>query len=183
MNIEIYDECLLTSDDLIAWASFKFPSQYLNFEGELGENTFEESIILSGKQGDDKEGVVVMVFTLKVSPLYHVTLQHLISTFPQPITSSNMPAPNHIVTSPIYSAPMPYLYAGTHFVNQPVVVQSSEPAANLLPPSNPIREDDVKTLQEMFPKIEVDVIKSVLTSERGNLDRAINNLLELNSTT
>jgi len=166
LSIEIYDECLLTSDDLIAWASFKFPSQYLNFESSA-QHTFEESIVLSGKQGEDKEGVVLMVFTIK------------------PITSASMPATNQIVSPTVYANPVPYVYAGPQFVNHlPVVVQSGEPASNLLPPPViQIREEDVKNLQEMFPKIDVDVIKSVLTSERGNLDRAINNLLELNSTT
>lgn len=93
------------------------------------------------------------------------------------------------VQAPIYPAPLPYVYANTHFVNQPTVLvhQSPEPASALLGPAQlpapVIKEEDVKSLQEMFPKIEVEVIKSVLTSERGNLDRAINNLLELNSTT
>ena len=95
-----------------------------------------------------------------------------------------MPVTNQVVTSAIYQSPVSYVY-GSPFVNQPVLVhQSPQPAEALLPPAPaPIREEDVKTLQEMFPKIELDVIKSVLTSERGNLDRAINNLLELNSTT
>lgn len=66
MSIEIYDECLLTSDDLIAWASFKIPEQYLNFSEESTQSTFEESIVLSGKQGEEKEGLVVMGFSLKV---------------------------------------------------------------------------------------------------------------------
>ena len=70
-------------------------------------------------------------------------------------------------------------------MNQPVMVhQIGESASNLLPPPEvTVREEDLKSIQEMFPSIELDVIKSVLTSERGNLDRAINNLLEINSTT
>ena len=72
MSIEIYDECLLTSDDLISWASFKIPEQYLTFSEDSAQNTFEESIVLSGKQGDEKEGVALMVFTLKVGcVVYH----------------------------------------------------------------------------------------------------------------
>lgn len=108
----------------------------------------------------------------------------LLSPHTKPITSSTLPATSQVVASPIYPNAIPYVYAGTHFVNQPVLVhQSAEPATNLLPPPNPVREEDVKALEEMFPKIDQEVIKSVLTSERGNLDRAINNLLELNSTT
>lgn len=99
-----------------------------------------------------------------------------------------MPVSNQLVASAVYQNPMPYIYSGPQFVNQPILVhQSLEPASSLLPPaplSPPqLKEEDVKTLQEMFPKIELEVIKSVLTSERGNLDRALNNLLELSSTT
>lgn len=58
---------MLTNDDLIAYTSFKLPARYFNFhDDESMLNTFEESIILSGKQGDEKEGVVLMVFTVKV---------------------------------------------------------------------------------------------------------------------
>lgn len=69
-----------------------------------------------------------------------------------------------------------------HPVIRPMVHRIPDPANTLLPPANePIREDDVKALHEMFPSIERDVIKSVLASERGNLDRAINTCLELSS--
>ena len=94
---------------------------------------------------------------------------------------------NSVVVNPMaYPRPIPLsVHTDTHFVNQPIIVhQSTEPATQLLPPvPNPVRGEDIKALQEMFPKIEVDVIKSVLNTERGNLDRAINSLLELNSTT
>ncbi|OTF76361.1 hypothetical protein BLA29_008560 [Euroglyphus maynei] len=89
-----------------------------------------------------------------------------------------------ITTPPILAAPL-------------IVHQSPVPATTLLPPSQQqqvqpqqqqqqpiqIRDEDVQTLKEMFPKIEIDVIKSVLQTERGNLERSITNLLELNSTT
>ncbi|KAI2808390.1 hypothetical protein BLOT_006332 [Blomia tropicalis] len=168
ISIEIFDECMLTNDDLIAYTSFKLPARYFNFhDDESMLNTFEESIILSGKQGDEKEGVVLMVFTVK------------------PYNPSSMPVvTNQVVQTPIYTTKLgPYMMAPQYQPMPTMVVhQSAEPASSLLPPPA-IKAEDVKMLKEMFPKIEEETIKSVLQSERGNLDRAINNLLELNSTT
>lgn len=42
-----------------------------------------------------------------------------------------------------------------------------------------INEEDVKQVQEMFPNIEIDVIKAIMETERGNKDRTINSLLQL----
>lgn len=93
---------------------------------------------------------------------------------------------NRMIANPMYQAAPPYVLAGTSLLTQPIIVhQSTVPVTQLTPANNviQIQESDIKSLHEMFPKIEIDVIKSVLYSERGNVDRAINNLLELNSTT
>ena len=42
-----------------------------------------------------------------------------------------------------------------------------------------ISSDDLKQLQEMFPSVDVDVIKTILENERGNKDRAVNALLQV----
>ena len=43
----------------------------------------------------------------------------------------------------------------------------------------PITEEDVKRMQEMFPSIDADVIKSVLEAARGNQEQAVSNLLSM----
>lgn len=79
------------------------------------------------------------------------------------------------------------------FQNPILVHQSNVPASTLLPPMNqvaesqpqsppPISEEHVNTLREMFPNIEIDLIKSILINANGDLEQAITNLLELNST-
>ncbi len=42
-------------------------------------------------------------------------------------------------------------------------------------------DDDVNELQEVFPNIDLEVIKSVLDEKRGNKDAAINALLAIGS--
>ena len=59
----------MTLDDRIAWAHYEFTDELLNGE------TVEEWITLSGKQGDDKEGVINVILSFSVSQLY--TYRHI----------------------------------------------------------------------------------------------------------
>ena len=52
---------MVTLDDRIAWAHYEFTEELLN------GNTVEEWISLSGKQGDDKEGVINIILSFSVS--------------------------------------------------------------------------------------------------------------------
>nr|XP_027204249.1 toll-interacting protein B-like [Dermatophagoides pteronyssinus] len=180
--IELYDDCLFTQDELIAWATYKVPENFLRFTSETPEHTFEERIVLSGKQGEGLEGELFISVNSKP-----VTAETLRTYMTAPVYhTSHLHGPGVLIsTPPILAAPL-------------IVHQSPVPAATLLPPSQQtqhqaavqqppqpiqIRDEDVQTLKEMFPNIEIDVIKSVLQTERGNIERSITNLLELNSTT
>jgi toll-interacting protein len=58
----------------------------------------------------------------------------------------------------------------------PVHVDRSQNAP--LPPV-PVSEEDVNNLRDMFPSIDVDVIRTLLENERGNRDRVVNLLLQM----
>ena len=52
---------MVTLDDRIAWAHYEFTDELMNGD------TVEEWISLSGKQGDDKEGVINVILSFSVS--------------------------------------------------------------------------------------------------------------------
>lgn len=60
ISIEIFDERSFTMDELIAWTLVMIPAKVLN--GEPEENWYN----LSGKQGEDAEGMIFLVITYSV---------------------------------------------------------------------------------------------------------------------
>jgi len=47
--------------------------------------------------------------------------------------------------------------------------------------AKPVTDEDVAVVKDMFPDVEVEVIKSVLDANHGDKDAAINNLLSMQS--
>lgn len=61
----------------------------------------------------------------------------------------------------------------------PVPQQIPQQATEEQPAAQPATEEDIKQVQEMFPNIDVEVIKSVFEANNGNKSITINSLLQL----
>ncbi|XP_055377357.1 toll-interacting protein-like [Condylostylus longicornis] len=150
ISIEIYDECSFKMDELIAWTEIKIPENVLRGE------THEEWYPLSGKQGDGIEGQVDLVLSFSAQSIHPYMYQ-------APAVLPVAMVPN------VAGRPMPVFVAP----QQPQVA----PPVTIAPVK--INEEDMKQVQEMFPNIDKEVVKSVFEANRGNKDTTINSLLQM----
>lgn len=157
--VEIFDERQFTMDDRIAWAYITIPQSVLN--GDTGDSWFP----LSGKQGDEKEGMINLVMTF--TPLENLPASAPTSfAYQQPVVVPNM----YYTTPVVYPAP-----------GQPVQ-QPRPQTAGVQPQTGPLyTEEDLKQVKDMFPNMDEEAIKSVLEANRGNKDSTINALLQMSA--
>ncbi|XP_061176385.1 toll-interacting protein-like isoform X1 [Saccostrea echinata] len=159
MYLEIFDEKQFTMDDRIAWAYITIPQSVLNGD------TVNEWFPLSGRQGDEKEGMINLVMSL--------------SEVQQPAVQSTTPI---LYQQPVVYYPQPI--GGFPIAVQPVPAgMPAYPQQGGTPqPQRPLyTEEDFKQVKDMFPNMEDEVIRSVLEANRGNKDTTINSLLQMNS--
>lgn len=62
--VEIYDECSFVMDELIAWGHIEIPPHVI----QKGE-THEDWYALNGKQGENQEGMINLVFSYTVQTI------------------------------------------------------------------------------------------------------------------
>ncbi|XP_003695359.1 toll-interacting protein A [Apis florea] len=149
--IEIYDECSFVMDELIAWGHIDIPSQVLQ-KGETHEDWF----MLSGKQGDNQEGMINLVFS------YTTKCQSYMSAPPiMMVPSSTMFGMTRYAPVNVYTAP------------------TTATVSSVIPSSMPNAEVELKQISEMFPNVDKEVIKSVYDANNGKKDVTINSLLQM----
>ncbi|XP_064617999.1 toll-interacting protein A-like [Liolophura sinensis] len=154
MYVEIFDERAFSMDDRVAWAHIKLPESVFNGE------TVDDWFSLSGRQGDDKEGMINLVMSF-------IPVQNL-----PPSTGFMYPAAPQMM--------VPMMAPGvTYYPTQPMMY--TQPVGNVMPQQPMFTEEDLKQAKDMFPNMEEDVIKSVFEANRGNKDASINALLSMNS--
>uniref|UniRef100_A0A1B6KPF8 CUE domain-containing protein n=1 Tax=Graphocephala atropunctata TaxID=36148 RepID=A0A1B6KPF8_9HEMI len=153
MYLEIYDECSFTMDELIAWAQVPIP------QAVLAGETHEEWYPLNGKQGDGQEGMINLVLSYTKVPMN-----------PYGMYAGGTMAP--VMMVPSTAAPM---YGMRPYTPVPVYTQPPVPVA----PPPQLNEADLKQVEEMFPNMDKEVVKSVYEANRGNKDATVNSLLQM----
>ncbi|GBP04589.1 Toll-interacting protein [Eumeta japonica] len=151
--LEIYDECSFTMDELIAWTHITIPNAVLNGE------TIEDWYPLNGKQGDGMEGMINLVMSYSVGPAP-------VAQFPPVLVVPSVGG--GYAPMAMYAAPPP---AAPH----PAHVAPAAPR----PQAQQITPEQLQQIEEMFPSIDKDVIRSVLEANHGNKDATINSLLQM----
>lgn len=170
--LEIYDECNFTMDELIAWAEIKIPDAVLRGE------THEEWYNLNGKQGEGLEGAVDIVFsfTTVTAPSYVYQPVQPVVMVPN-VSGRAMP----VYVQP--QTPLPPLQQQMGGVQPSQQIPVVPLPQQQLPPQPPqplhVNDDDLKQINEMFPNLDKEVIKSVLIANNCNKDITINSLLQM----
>uniref|UniRef100_T1J5F4 Uncharacterized protein n=1 Tax=Strigamia maritima TaxID=126957 RepID=T1J5F4_STRMM len=151
--LEIFDERAFTPDERVAWANIHIPECV--FKGE----TVDDWYPLNGRQGDEKEGMINLVMTMT------------------PVCGQPMMYQAPVVMVPAQGYQPGYYPTTVINYTQPTVAY---PPAGPPPVQQPLYTDqDIKQVQEMFPSVELEVVRSIMEANGGNKDATINILLQM----
>lgn len=128
---------------------------------------------MSGKQGDGVEGMIDLVLSF-VPPAAEQPGQILYQQAPANLMMvpnvSGRPLPVYISPRPLAANAQQHLVPG-QVIQQPPSIQPQ--------PIPQFNEEDLKQINEMFPNMDKDVIKSVYEVNQFNKDLTINSLLQV----
>jgi toll-interacting protein len=175
--IEIFDERSFTMDDRVAWTHIPIPERVL--AGETVDDWFP----LNGKLGDEREGTInlVLSFNRVVTPPVQRVVYTAPGVMPMYAPMYAQPGAQPVMVMQPGSMPLYYGYPPAAGVPAGVMpaVQQPQPVARPVGPT--FTEQDVAVVKDMFPNVDVEVVRSVLEANNGDKDATINNLLSMES--
>ncbi|XP_057312600.1 toll-interacting protein B-like [Hydractinia symbiolongicarpus] len=164
---EIFDERTFSIDERVAWGMIKIKDEVFNGE------SVEDWYTLSGKQGDEKEGMVNLVLQYRKS--------NAAPTMMGPMMGGQMVMQPMVYPGGyVYGYP-PMMYSPQMMAQVPMQQQQQQQQRQNVPAPVQINPKDLQTLKEMCPELDDEIIKVVLQETGGNLDRAAATLVEMNN--
>lgn len=173
ISVEVLDERVL-SDKQVATA-------HIDLDDAFKFKTVEKDYPLSGKQGH--EGVIRLGLTYVYGPPAPEPVQQLVYiddpwSFASPYqTVISVPATTYVTAYGVAPAAVPVVIAAAP---GPVAMPMPQPPPVDRNAGRARLEADCRHVKELFPAMDDEVIKSVLIANRGNIDNAVSQLLEMN---
>lgn len=167
MYIEVFDERTFAMDERVAYGHFQFPESLYS-----SADTMDLAVPLSGKQGEEKEGTLHVTVTF--TPLAHASSYQLTAYGNQPVSMTPPTMPGAQV---FYNGG----YPPAQGAQMPVQPQRAEVRQRGSPLQNRQEQitKDVATLQDMFPALDQEIVRSVLEANSGQMEPTITSLLQL----
>jgi len=173
IGIEVYDECALTVDELIAYGQVTIPEAVFRMEA------VEDWYPLSGKQGENKEGSIHLIFTLMPVGA-HMGMGMAPPYTGYPISGSSVVPVGTVapmMMAPAYGLPT---YSHVPAYGNPVQVTTAPaPGRAAVARPKPLTEEEVKEIESMFPSLDKQVVQSVIDACGGRREAVIDSLLQI----
>jgi len=164
--LEVFDERNFMEDEFIAECQIPIPKEVLN--GETKQSWYP----LLGRQNNSNEGDILVIMSF-VSFKQPPIIEHQVPLTPVGGAISSPSNPDSL-SSQQQQQPPPQQQQQQN-QQSPTGSRSAIPK----PPPPAYSQEDVKTLEEMFPAIDRHIILELLDQQNGNKDLVVNQLLQI----
>lgn len=164
IHLEVYDQRNFTEDSFIGECEIQIPREVL--EGETRQHWYP----LMGRQAsaNENQGDILIVMSF-------------VAMRPPTQTSPASPTASTAAENAANTANIPSNVSASSYPTYPGTEQATaqhSPSAIPKPPPPSYSQEDIQTIQEMFPTIDRHFITELLDKHGGNKDLVVNHLLQ-----